>query len=268
MRQEEARKFVPVWELLPASVLLSTSPTLELALLSSAGLRVHENRLILPTSSLTRAGMSPLQGLGPSYPHSLQVWLLHAEAGPPCHKATTLTHRGEKEPGTEAVRTMALSRCRTSWALSSWGPLLQPVKSLWEPRFCVPVHGLSWGSTQRPGICPGSTGLFLKLSPGRNTTRAPEIHMEAMHTHLPLSASGQTPTPEPPAGGVLGLSAAETHTGSLGWALGLWAGSWCLLSGTLSLALIHLPPVPKISMTLVVAVRVAGGASPSICGEC
>lgn len=81
--------------------------------------------------------MSPLQGLGLSCPHfrkpqggahrplistgsllccplSLQVWLLHAEAGPPCHKATTLTHRGAKEPGTEAVRTMALSCCRIS----------------------------------------------------------------------------------------------------------------------------------------------------------
>lgn len=96
---------------------------------------------MLPTFSLTRAGISPLQGLvfpcpqlrrtqghrqrlliptGSLLSHTnrFQVWLLHADAVPPFNQATTLIHReGEDDTTAEVVCTVA-----SSMLLDFFGP--------------------------------------------------------------------------------------------------------------------------------------------------
>lgn len=187
-----------------------------------------EAGLMLPTSSLTRAGILPLQGLGLSGsqfrgtqsrawrshnthpdllppPYRLQDWLQHPEAvlgsALPCNKAHQ--HTGEEEAGTEVICPMAsgtlpyfFGPCQAMGLCFSLGG------GLWAPQALCPCAWAVWGLRHQhleawhtPRGC-GSP--FLKASPGRNATSGSEIHMEAMnHTSLPFCRPGKTLLQEP-----------------------------------------------------------------------
>lgn len=103
---------------------------------------------MLPTTSLTRARISPLHSLGfpcpqlrrtqgqkqrlliptgslLSHTNRFQVWLLHADTVPPFNKATTLIHReGEDDTMAEVVCTIASGMLLDFLGSTSCGPLL------------------------------------------------------------------------------------------------------------------------------------------------
>lgn len=130
--KREVREFFPVGELLPESA----SPDPGLALMSSTGLQVHKSRAHAPHFLITRARISPLQGLGfpcsqlrgtqgqrqrllipsgslLSHTNRFQVWLLRADTVAPFSKTTTSIH-GEREDDTvaEGARTVASGMLR------------------------------------------------------------------------------------------------------------------------------------------------------------